>query len=129
MPRSFEGVCWNLALHLAESTLYDVEMGGRLDGDRGQRCCGSLLLLRWWLWILSRRDGLVGHWQVTSWAGVSPLSFIFTILPEERIERTESGIQNDRGYKSASYRSYRIGSVGVALSLNTLAGESWVSRA
>jgi len=31
--------------------------------------------------------------------------------------------------ESPAYRSYKIGSMGVAFSLNTLAGDSWVSLA
>ena len=72
-----------MALHLAECSFDNVEMGGRLDRDRGQCRRGHLLLFRWRLWILGWRDGLVGYRKVTSWASVSPLSFVFAVLPKE----------------------------------------------
>ena len=42
-------------------------------------------MLRWLLWPWGRRDGLIGYRQVASWTSVSPLSFVFAILPEASI--------------------------------------------
>ena len=102
-------------------------MRAGLDGDRGQCRRGSLWLLRRWLWVRGGGNGLIRDRQVTPWACVSPLSLVFAIFPEESMNGCNP--QTLAGKESVTYRSYRIGSMGVAFSLNTLPGDSRVSFA
>lgn len=125
--RSFKSVCGSLALDLAKRPFDNVEMRARLDGDRGQCRRRSLRLLRSWLRVRSGGDGLIRDRQVTPRACVSPLSLVFAVFPEERMNGCNP--QPLVGKESVTYRSYRIGSMGVAFSLNTLPGDSRVSLA
>jgi len=84
--RLFKSVCGSLTLDLAKRSLNNVEIGGRLDRNRGQRGRGSLLLLRCWLRIGCGWNGLVRHWEVTPWASVSPLPLVSAVFPKDDVE-------------------------------------------
>ena len=118
---SFKRICGSLALDLAKRPFDNVEMRAGLDGDRGQCRRGSLCLLRrWWVW--GGGNGLIRDRDVTPRACIPPLSLVFTVFPEEYMNGCN--LEPLAGKGGVTYRSYRIGSMGVAFSLNTLAGDS-----